>query len=87
MKHLFLINPAAGKRGSTDALCRQITETFTGLGLEHELFLAAAPGDCERRARAAAETGEPVRLYACGGDGTLRYGSTPAAGTAPSTRW
>ena len=55
MKHLFLINPAAGKRGSTDALCRQITETFTGLGLDYEIFLGAAPGDCERRARAAAE--------------------------------
>ncbi len=80
MKHLFLINPAAGKRGSTDALCRQITETFTGLGLEHELFLAAAPGDCEVRARAAAASGEPVRLYACGGDGTLNEVVNAAAG-------
>ena len=80
MKHLFLINPAAGKRGSTDALCRQITETFTGLGLDYEIFLGAAPGDCERRARAAAESGEPVRLYACGGDGTLNEVVNAAAG-------
>lgn len=80
MKHLFLINPAAGKRGSTDALCRQITETFAGLGLDHEVFLGAAPGDCERRARAAAESGEPVRLYACGGDGTLNEVVNAAAG-------
>ena len=59
MEHLFLINPAAGKPGSTDALCRQIRDTFSGLGLDHEVFLAAAPGDCERRARAAAERGGP----------------------------
>ena len=80
MKHLFLINPAAGKRGSTDALCRQITETFAGLGLEHELFLATTPGDCMLRARAAAESGAPVRLYACGGDGTLNEVVNGAAG-------
>ena len=80
MKHLFLINPAAGKRGSTDALCRQIRETFAGLGLDYEIFLGAAPGDCERRARAAAESGEPVRLYACGGDGTLNEVVNAAAG-------
>ena len=48
MKHLFLINPAAGKRGSTDALCRQIRETFAGLGLDYEVFLAAAPGLSQR---------------------------------------
>lgn len=80
MKHLFLINPAAGKRGSTDALCRQIVDTFTALGLAYEIFLAAAPRDCEARARAAAESGEPVRLYACGGDGTLNEVVNGAAG-------
>lgn len=80
MKHLFLINPAAGKRGSTDALCRQIVDTFTALGLDYEIFLAAAPRDCEARARAAAESGEPVRLYACGGDGTLNEAVNGAAG-------
>ena len=30
-----------------------------------------APGDCTRIARDAAKSGQPVRLYACGGDGTL----------------
>lgn len=80
MKHLFLINPAAGKRGSTDALCRQIVDTFTALGLAYEIFLAAAPRDCEARTRAAAESGEPVRLYACGGDGTLNEVVNGAAG-------
>ena len=80
MKHLFLINPAAGKRGSTDALCRQIRETFAGLGLDYEIFLGAAPGDCEVRARAAVAGGEPVRLYACGGDGTLNEVVNAAAG-------
>ena len=82
MKHLFLINPAAGKPGSTDALCRQITETAAALGLEYELFFSAGPGDCERRARAAADAGAPVHIYACGGDGTLNECAVGAAGFA-----
>ena len=71
MKHLFLVNPAAGKRGSTEALLRRVEETFSPLGLEHEVVLTSSAGDAERLARRAACSGGPVRIYACGGDGTL----------------
>ena len=48
MKHLFLVNPAAGKRGSTEALLRRVEETFSPLGLEHEVVLTSSAGDAER---------------------------------------
>ena len=80
MKHLFLINPAAGKKGSTQALCRRIEETFPPLGLDYEVVLTSQPGDCQRQARAAAQSGAQVRIYACGGDGTLNEAVNGAAG-------
>ena len=42
--------------------------------------MSQCPGDCTRIAREAAQTGEEVRLYACGGDGTLNEVVSGAAG-------
>lgn len=80
MKHLFLINPAAGKRGSTDSLTAHIHRLFTERGLEYEIALTEARGQAEHLARAAAEAGGEVRIYACGGDGTLNEVVNGAAG-------
>lgn len=71
MKHLFLINPAAGKCDRTVQLKTAVEAVLGGRGLEYELQLSRGPGDCARLARRAAETGEDLRIYACGGDGTL----------------
>ena len=35
------------------------------------MLVSNAPGECRTLARQAAQSGEEVRLYACGGDGTL----------------
>ena len=43
---------------------------------------SGAPGQCFALARKAAESGEEVRLYACGGDGTLNEVAAGAAGFA-----
>ena len=80
MKHLFIINPAAGKHGSTDALTAQIREIFGGKGLDYEIAFTSGAGTGETLARAAAQTGAPVRIYACGGDGTLNEVVNGAAG-------
>ena len=78
MKHLFLINPAAGKKDST-AFCREQIETLCA-GMDYEILVSQKPGDLTRFAREAAESGEELRLYACGGDGTLNEVICGAAG-------
>lgn len=80
MKHLFIINPAAGKSGSTDTLAAQIRDIFGGRGLEYEIAFTSGAGTGEALARAAAQSGAPVRIYACGGDGTLNEVLQAAAG-------
>ena len=80
MKHLFIINPAAGSRDRTEAYSRQIHEVCGGKGLDYEIRVSAGPGDCTRLAREAALTGEEYRIYACGGDGTLNEVAAGAAG-------
>ena len=80
MKHIFIINPAAGSHDRTKEYTAVIKDVCGGKGLDHEIFVSACPGDCTRLAREAARTGEEVRLYACGGDGTLNEVVAGAAG-------
>ena len=80
MKHLFIVNPAAGKCDRTVQL-KNLVETILGSrGLEYEIEISKGPGDCEALARQAASTGEDLRIYACGGDGTLNEVINGAAG-------
>ena len=76
MKHLFIINPAAGKQENT----RRLEADIRGLEWDWEIAYTAKSGDACRYARAAAEAGTPVRIYACGGDGTLNEVVNGAAG-------
>ena len=78
MKHLFIINPAAGSRDRTEEYRSQIEKHCQGL--EYEIAISAGPGNCRELAAAAAQTGEEYRIYACGGDGTLNEVAAGAAG-------
>ena len=80
MKHLFIINPAAGSRNQTEIYRKQIAEVCEKKGLDYSVQVSAAPGRCCKIARRAAETGEEYRIYACGGDGTLNEVVNGAAG-------
>lgn len=71
MKHIFIVNPAAGKYDRTEECRRLVHDACTARGLEYELLVSKQPGDCRALARQAASSGEEVRIYACGGDGTL----------------
>ena len=80
MKHLFIINPAAGSRNRTDDYSEVIHKICRARKLDYEVRVSTAPGECTRIAREAARTGEEIRLYACGGDGTLNEVVAGAAG-------
>ena len=80
MKHLFIINPAAGSRDRTKEYSVAIHESCTARNLDYRIAVSSAPGECTRLAREAAQTGEEVRIYACGGDGTLNEVAAGAAG-------
>lgn len=71
MRHLFLINPTAGKADCTPRIEAQAKALAEALGEEYEIFISSARGDCTRKAKEAGESGIPTRLYACGGDGTF----------------
>ena len=80
MTHLFIINPAAGSRDRTADYSEVIHKLCREKGLDYEIRVSTAPGECKRIARQAAETGKEVRIYACGGDGTLNEVVQGAAG-------
>ena len=78
MRHLFIINPAAGKKGATSRL----EALLEGLSFPHEVVYTEGEGDARRFTEEAVRSGEPVRIYACGGDGTLNEVVNGAAGHA-----
>ena len=71
MKHLFIINPAAGKKNQSEEFEKKIAAYCDAKGMDYAVKISAHKGNCTELARAAAESGEEYRIYACGGDGTL----------------
>ncbi len=71
MKHIFVVNPAAGKGSSLE----EIRSKLGTLKDRHdaEIYVTKAPLDATAyvRRRCNAEPNEKLRFYACGGDGTL----------------
>ena len=80
MKHLFLINPYAGKYDRTQEVREKLRTVLAGREDPWEVAVTQYPGHGVELVRAAAERGEPLRVYACGGDGTLNEAVNGAAG-------
>ena len=80
MKHLFLINPYAGKYDRTQEMREKIQAAMADRADPWEIQVTQYAGHGTQLVRAAAETGEPLRVYACGGDGTLNEAANGAAG-------
>ena len=73
MRHIFIINPAAGKHRSACDRVADIEAVFAAdksLGTP-DIVYTQEPGHATRIAQEYAQSGEAVRLYACGGDGTI----------------
>ncbi len=78
MKHIFIINPAAGSHDRTADYTEKIHTACDGM--DYEIHISDHPGGCRELARIVAEKGEQCRIYACGGDGTLNEVAAGAAG-------
>lgn len=70
MKYLFFINPKAGKGNFQESICFDVEEYFKKNGGDYTVHFTRFAGDAEEKARKAAESGERIRMYACGGEGT-----------------
>ena len=71
MKHLFIVNPAAGGKDSTEAVSARVAQAFSGREGEFEIYTTRAPMDAADKVAAEAGRCDALRVYACGGDGTL----------------
>ncbi|MDD3346206.1 diacylglycerol kinase family protein [Oscillibacter sp.] len=70
MKHVFVINPRAGKRDQTTRIYDMANRLRTQHALECACMLTDRKGGAAEMVRKLAERGEALRIYACGGDGT-----------------
>ncbi len=80
MKHIFIINPHAGKRDQTSRIYEMADHLREAHGLTCACMLTDRPGGAADMARKLAETGEELRIYACGGDGTIHEVANGVAG-------
>lgn len=71
MQHIFIINPTAGKSDSRQKIYAMAEALRQNHGLDVKCMLTQSPGHATELTRSIAETGEEVRFYACGGDGTV----------------
>lgn len=70
MKHIFIINPAAGKKDLSKSIKEQLTE-FDGK-IDYEIYITQNTGDATNYIREYCQNyHDEIRFYSCGGDGTL----------------
>lgn len=70
MKHLFIINPVAGK-GKTLKMIPEIKALMESCSLYYEIEITKAPGHASEIAREYSNKYPGLRIYAVGGDGTM----------------
>lgn len=73
MKHIFIMNPVAGNGISIESYSEKIKKAFEELNIsdEYEIHVTTSETDAYDYTKSQVETGEHIRFYACGGDGTL----------------
>ena len=71
MKHVFIINPTAGKADSRQKIYDMADALRTKHNLDVQCILTKKQGHATEIARRLCDSGEELRFYACGGDGTV----------------
>ena len=71
MKHLFIVNPIAGGKDKSAEVRAKVESAFRTRADSYEVYVTKAPMDAVDKIRWEAASGEELRVYACGGDGTF----------------
>ena len=73
IKHVFILNPAAGKGEKQSGLCAQIERVCKEKGVDYLVHQTTARGEATAFVAELCSRypDQPLRFYACGGDGTL----------------
>ena len=71
MKHLFIVNPIAGGKDKSAEVRAKVESAFRTRADSYEVYVTKAPMDAVDKIRREAASGEELRVYACGGDGTF----------------
>ncbi len=80
MKHLFIVNPTAGKKDRSEDVRKRVEKAFENRSDSYEIYVTKTPMEAPAKIKAEAESGEHIRVYACGGDGTFNECVCGAAG-------
>ncbi|MBR5534728.1 MAG: YegS/Rv2252/BmrU family lipid kinase [Ruminiclostridium sp.] len=72
MRSVFIVNPVAGGRNISDELARLLAQAAATIeNPNYVITRTTHAGHARELAESYAKTGEPIRLFAVGGDGTL----------------
>ncbi|MGN1081081.1 MAG: diacylglycerol/lipid kinase family protein, partial [Acutalibacteraceae bacterium] len=71
MRYVFIINPISGKGKAAQVIKPKIEAYFKNKELDCRVYVTEYKREGIKLARSEAEKGDPVRIYACGGDGTM----------------
>lgn len=75
MRYIFIRNPGAGGSKKYDVFFQKLRAAAKKLKVAYEIYETKSPGDgmvyTAQVCRETAGTGETLRIYGCGGDGTL----------------
>ena len=80
MDYLFIVNPIAGGKDSTDAIRAAAASAFSGREDSYEIYVTKGPLDAEQEVRRRGALGRELRILSCGGDGTFNECANGAAG-------
>lgn len=71
MRYVFYVNPTAGKGDVQEGIIESIKNYFADKTEDFKIHITKSKDDAKRSALLEAETGDNIRMFACGGEGTV----------------